>query len=58
MTWERKGGMKEDEKESEELREGKMRASGYCGDAWEEETIKSRERGSSRWSKIRDHLHL
>lgn len=43
MAWEGKGGMKEDdEKEREELKEGKMRASGYCGDGWEEETM-SRE---------------
>lgn len=32
MAWEVKGGMREDEKEREELKEGKMRASGYCGD--------------------------
>ena len=32
MAWEGKGGMREDEKEREELKEGKMRASGYCGD--------------------------
>lgn len=32
MAWEVKRGMREDEKEREELKEGKMRASGYCGD--------------------------
>ena len=30
-------------REREELEEGKMRPSGYCGDGWEDETVMSRE---------------
>lgn len=41
VAWEVKKEVSEDEKEREERKEGKMRASGYCGDGWEEETIMS-----------------